>query len=595
MAATFSSCPHAHFVPNKYTGELILVPCGNCVFCRMAKAAILSARIEKECSYHSHNLFFTLTYDNNHIPYAQRFDTYLETCNDNYGTFGASDYDMLVDMAANLYPQVSYEDLYVIPGNDGNYIILDKDSFLGDDDIIPSVKDFDVPNTFGILSKREVQLFLKRLRRQIQYDTDNICSGLSSEERKFRYYICGEYGPTTFRPHYHGIFFTDNEILASAIKYYIYKAWPFCDQNRLDIQYIDGSASSYVSSYVSTNIHLPRILHNAFIKPFQLYSRKPSLGVSEKALSQAVEKIARGIITDDIQKINEDGSITFNSVRIPLQICDFLFPKCTRFQELRKSHVELYERYFPFGATSIELSKDIFRNSRAHYIAEYAQKDGTPGWYDENNILCARRAQKVCLDYGFTEHEYIDLLLKYHSLFELYSQKEFYTRLEDFYGHLPVEVSRYTQYAINNHGALELLNHIPKILRPADARVFFKSDLFDVEKNVYPSLKDIKALISHSSIYVHYPVIEEKLKTSLVLRDFGLTYDDIFSFYTLDTASSNLFLDVGRITSKLNVELCGKIQSERLLVISKYQSALVRKKQKQDPTFSRSIGRDYLL
>jgi len=46
----------------------------------------------------------------------------------------------------------------------------------------------------GSLSKSDVNLFLKRYRKQI-------------EPRKFRYYLCGEYGPKTKRAHYHMIVF----------------------------------------------------------------------------------------------------------------------------------------------------------------------------------------------------------------------------------------------------------------------------------------------------------------------------------------------------------------------------------------------------
>lgn len=54
------------------------------------------------------------------------------------------------------------------------------------------------------LNKNDVQLWIKRLRMRY--------------ERKFKrkidlkYFVCGEYGPNTGRPHYHGIFFT-NDIL----------------------------------------------------------------------------------------------------------------------------------------------------------------------------------------------------------------------------------------------------------------------------------------------------------------------------------------------------------------------------------------------
>lgn len=44
------------------------------------------------------------------------------------------------------------------------------------------------------LSKRDWQLFMKRLR--FQHSADNL-----------RFFMCGEYGPSTYRPHYHAIIF----------------------------------------------------------------------------------------------------------------------------------------------------------------------------------------------------------------------------------------------------------------------------------------------------------------------------------------------------------------------------------------------------
>lgn len=208
MSSTFSSCPYAHYVRNKYTGEMVYIPCGNCLYCRMAKGAILSARLETECSLHKYNLFFTLTYDNNHVPYAQRLDTFLEDFHAGYYAGNIHDVDFLLDFVAKFYPGVSFADLYIYREN-GKFVIVDQDSYQGLD-FIPQVKDFDIPNAVGVLSKSDVQKFFKRLRRYIEYDKERLLSDLPSEERKFRYYVCGEYGPTTLRPHYHGIIFCDS-------------------------------------------------------------------------------------------------------------------------------------------------------------------------------------------------------------------------------------------------------------------------------------------------------------------------------------------------------------------------------------------------
>lgn len=53
-----------------------------------------------------------------------------------------------------------------------------------------------------VLDKREHQLFLKRLRRRLDYE------GLSSP----RYFMCGEYGDQTKRPHFHYLLFSSDPL-----------------------------------------------------------------------------------------------------------------------------------------------------------------------------------------------------------------------------------------------------------------------------------------------------------------------------------------------------------------------------------------------
>ena len=66
-----------------------------------------------------------------------------------------------------------------------------------DDEHVPKSK-----NNFNTLSKRDVQLFFKRLRKLVDIR--------QMANNGLRYFLSGEYGPTTHRPHYHLIIFGFN-------------------------------------------------------------------------------------------------------------------------------------------------------------------------------------------------------------------------------------------------------------------------------------------------------------------------------------------------------------------------------------------------
>ena len=72
--------------------------------------------------------------------------------------------------------------------------------------------DFLPRNEFGrqSLRKRDIQLFIKRVRKKHSSLTDE----------KFKYYCVGEYGSHTFRPHYHIMFFNLHRICLDNLQDY---------------------------------------------------------------------------------------------------------------------------------------------------------------------------------------------------------------------------------------------------------------------------------------------------------------------------------------------------------------------------------------
>lgn len=226
IGETLCKCLAPKRIYNKYSGKYLYLPCRKCDACLQKRASILRHRIESEMEFSACTLFFTLTYSDKNIPMAS-------VCNYK-DTFGK-------DRCKVTYPS-------------GVEIIhpcrIDKD--------------------FPVLFKRDIQLFLKRYRKQIAKEFNN---------EKIRYYIIGEYSPEKKRPHYHGLIFFKNSFQKSRKAQMLREAW---SNGYTDTQYCTSSVVSYVSSYcdLSSNINLSFCdKQNA---AFATWSRRPPLGFSHK-------------------------------------------------------------------------------------------------------------------------------------------------------------------------------------------------------------------------------------------------------------------------------------------------------------------------
>lgn len=93
------------------------------------------------------------------------------------------------------------------------------------------------------LKKRDAQLFNKRLRRLIER---------SERPKQYKYFLCGEYGPMTSRPHYHAVLIG----LDMWYKDLIVKAWHLCDPLvGIMVEQIESkNALGYVAGYTSKKL-----------------------------------------------------------------------------------------------------------------------------------------------------------------------------------------------------------------------------------------------------------------------------------------------------------------------------------------------------
>lgn len=107
---------------------------------------------------------------------------------------------------------------------------------------------------FMDLSKRDLQLFFKRLRK---------AHGVPVPENPIRYYAVGEYGGRTFRPHYHVILF-------NAQLEHIQTAW-----NIGQVHYgsVSGASVGYTLKYMSKPKRIPIHQNDDRQREFSLMSK----------------------------------------------------------------------------------------------------------------------------------------------------------------------------------------------------------------------------------------------------------------------------------------------------------------------------------
>lgn len=209
-----------------YNTKVMLIPCGQCIGCRIRQREDWTTRIELEArDYPKEEVWFiTLTYDDEHVP------------------------GMIVK-TGEIMRKVQYT---WKPGEKR-------------------------PESVQILLYEDIQKFLKRLRKAYR--------------GKLRYFVAGEYGEQTARPHYHMILYgwkpTDLENLYKIHHngYYTSK-WleNLWGMGQIQIAQAVPETYRYVAGYVTKKMYeIDGKKANAYYelgqtKPFACMSLKPGLG-----------------------------------------------------------------------------------------------------------------------------------------------------------------------------------------------------------------------------------------------------------------------------------------------------------------------------
>lgn len=183
------------------------------------------------------------------------------------------------------------------------------------------------------LDKRDCQLFIKRLR---------ILASRRGVATSLRYYICGEYGDKTFRPHYHGIIFglSPDDITAQLFR----DSWSF---GFVHIGAVTERSAAYVAGYTcKSEISSLYIRKKGSVPEFHLQS----LGLGKAFVAQ-VAKASEGL-SDIIRVLVVDGK----KIKTPAYI-------------VRKARELIYSQDY-----ILKLKEALFLNymqSFDHFIGDY--------------------------------------------------------------------------------------------------------------------------------------------------------------------------------------------------------------------------------
>lgn len=260
-----SECLHPVKVFNKYTNDVIYAPCGYCFSCLKNKSNRDTALAMNIASHFKYCYFVWLSYEDRYLPYIKASSvTPLDESRSNY-TFVSIDRDLCIPVS-NGKDRIIKDDLFefthsmtsseyqnIIIKSHGRYDFLRKCV------VYPRFEDCD--DRIPYCNTSDCQKFFKRLRFHSKNKYDE----------EIRFYGVSEYGPRTYRPHWHLLLFFNSDELASVIQQLVSESWSY---GRTTCELSRGGSASYVASYVNSNVCLPSLyLQHKEIKARSLHSK----------------------------------------------------------------------------------------------------------------------------------------------------------------------------------------------------------------------------------------------------------------------------------------------------------------------------------
>lgn len=299
------NCEHPRLIIDPHSGEKIRVRCGKCPQCMNSRAKNWINRLLEESQHNKYVFMVNLTYDNDHLPRLKRGEKGLVWANRNLDLLiPYEDIDNLFSKLSNKQKEKEY-----------NYLNSRLDHRLG----LPCI------------CIDDIQKFNKRLNKHIH-------DKFTNQYGNFRFFQCGEYGPATFRIHYHGLYFTNSKKVAENFPEIISACWENGDSSAAHV-YSKGGIS-YVAQYVNMLTHLPKIYEISKLRQRHTFSKCPPIGSSKLLASEIREIYDRKPIK---RTVWDAASSRYNDLPVNTTFKNRFFPKCEGYSRITdKQRASLY-------------------------------------------------------------------------------------------------------------------------------------------------------------------------------------------------------------------------------------------------------------
>jgi hypothetical protein len=330
-------CQHPRTVVNKYTHEPVVVPCGCCPSCVLRRSAIQTNLLTTYSAQFRYIYFVTLTYAPCFLPTLEV--SVIENCSediadvpcvpdinnldandDNTYLFG---FRSVPRSASVKVKNSTVERVFKDPEVKFSYPMKPKELL----SILDKIN-HNIPNRIPYVCNRDLDLFLKRLR---SYYLDE----------KLRYYAVSEYGPTSFRPHWHLLLFSNSERFSETICENVSKAWSY---GRCDASLSRGFAAPYVASYVNSFVALPDFYTQMpkVVRPKSFHS----IGFTESNLFPREVRIAEidKVATKCLDGVSVERNGRFRTIKPTWPYLLRLFPRFS--DPIRKLPSSVYQLLF---------------------------------------------------------------------------------------------------------------------------------------------------------------------------------------------------------------------------------------------------------